>query len=245
LNIFNRLSQRTAAGGCAILLCISLAAGADEIQDIRKLLKQGKQVELEQALTRVNDYLVNKPKDAQALFLKGLILTDQKKNDEAIKVFSGLTEDYPELPQPYNNLAVLYANQGQYDKARVLLEIAIRTDPNYAAAHENLGDIHAKMARQAYERALQLDHGNTGTQTKLAKINDLFSSGTRKAVKHVKASGRTKAIASAPETKAVAPVTETPLASPASASSVASETAGAHKPVATDNSNDVLKKVHE
>ena len=140
MNIFNRLSQRTAACGCAILLCIGLTASADEIQDVRELLKQAK---LEQALTRVNDYLVNKPKDVQALFLKGLILTDQKKTDDAIKVFSGLTEDNPELPQPYNNLAVLYANQGQYDKARILLEIAIRTDPNYAAAHENLGDIHA------------------------------------------------------------------------------------------------------
>jgi tetratricopeptide (TPR) repeat protein len=47
-------------------------------------------------------------------------------------VFSKLTEDYPELPEPYNNLAVLYAQQKQYDKARTALEMAIRIHPGYA-----------------------------------------------------------------------------------------------------------------
>ena len=78
--------------------------------------------------------------------MKGLILTEQGKPADAIKIFTGLTEDYPELPEPYNNLAVLYASQGQYDKARTALEMSIRTHPSYATAHENLGDIYAKMA---------------------------------------------------------------------------------------------------
>jgi ketosteroid isomerase-like protein len=89
-----------------------------------------------------------------------------------------LTEDYPELPEPYNNLAVLYAGQGQYDKAKQSLEMAIRTHPSYATAHENLGDIYAKMASQAYDRALQLDRSNTATQTKLAMIQELFAGGS-------------------------------------------------------------------
>ncbi|MCR4304766.1 MAG: hypothetical protein NUV63_11180, partial [Gallionella sp.] len=94
-------------------------------------------------------------------------------------IFSALTGDYPELPEPYNNLAVLYAGQGQYDNAKLALEMAIRTHPSYATAHENLGDIYAKMASQAYDRALQLDRSNTATQTKLAMIQDLFAGGTR------------------------------------------------------------------
>src|ERR1039457_7420223 len=73
----------------------------------------------------------------------------------------------------------IYASQGQYDKARTALEMAIRTHPSYATAHENLGDIYAKMASQAYDKALQLDHGNTATQTKLAMIQNLFAGGTR------------------------------------------------------------------
>ncbi len=160
----------------ALLMCASLGAHADDIEDANKLFKQGQHG---QALDKVNGYLANKPKDAQARFLKGLILTEQGKTADATKIFSALTDDYPELPEPYNNLAVLYASQGQYDKAKQLLERAISTHPSYATAHENLGDIYAKMASQAYDRALQLDHGNTTTQTKLAMIQNLFADGSR------------------------------------------------------------------
>jgi tetratricopeptide (TPR) repeat protein len=157
-----------------LLLCASLSAQADEIEDANSLFKQGQR---SQALDKINGYLANKPKDARARFLKGLILTEQGKTADAIRVFSALTGDYPDLPEPYNNLAVLYAGQGQYDKAKILLEKAISTHPSYATAHENLGDIYAKMASQAYDRALQLDQSNTATQTKLAMIQNLFASG--------------------------------------------------------------------
>jgi tetratricopeptide (TPR) repeat protein len=177
MDMFKHFSPRLALYGCTFLLCFSLSAQADEIQEINKLFKQGQQ---EQALGRINTYLTSKPKDAQARFLKGLILTEQNKTNEAIRVFSDLTEDFPELPEPYNNLAVLYASQGQYDKARIALEMAIRTHPSYATAHENLGDIYAKMASQAYDRALQLDHSNTSTQTKLAMVKEIFAAGTAK-----------------------------------------------------------------
>lgn len=167
-----KICQHAALYIGSLLLCLSFSVLADEIQSINKLFKQGQH---EQALGRVNAYLSGKPKDAQARFLKGLILTEQGKSNDAIRVFSDLTEDYPELPEPYNNLAVLYAGQGQYDKARVALEMAIRTHPSYATAHENLGDIYAKMASQAYDRALQLDRNNAVMQTKLSLIKDLFS----------------------------------------------------------------------
>ncbi|HEX5338156.1 MAG TPA: tetratricopeptide repeat protein [Gallionella sp.] len=173
---FTRLHLHAALFAGALLLSSSLVAHADDIQDANKLFKQGQH---SQALDKVNNYLSGKPKDAQARFLKGLILTEQGKIADAIKIFSGLTEDYPELPEPYNNLAVLYASQGQYDKAKQALEMAIRTHPSYATAHENLGDIYAKMASQAYDRALQLDRSNTSTQTKLAMIQDLFSGNAR------------------------------------------------------------------
>jgi tetratricopeptide (TPR) repeat protein len=161
---------------CGLVLCASQFAYAGDIEDANGLFKKG---QYDQALGKVNGYLADKPKDAQARFLKGLIFTEQGKTMDAIKTFSALTEDYPELPEPYNNLAVLYASQGQYEKAKLALEMAIRTHPSYATAHENLGDIYAKLASQAYDRALQLDHSNTSTQTKLAMIEDLFRDGTR------------------------------------------------------------------
>ncbi len=176
MNMFNGFHHYAALFAGTLLLSASLAAHADDLQDANKLFKQGQH---SQALDKVNGFLVNEPKDAQARFLKGLILTEQGKTADAIKIFSALTEDYSELPEPYNNLAVLYASQGQYDKAKVSLEKAIRTHPSYATAHENLGDIYAKMASQAYDRALQLDRSNTATQTKLAMIQDLFANDTR------------------------------------------------------------------
>ena len=165
----------TVVAACAVLF--SAPALANEVQDINQQFRKG---DLSGALDRANRYLAANPKDAQARFLKGLILADQGKTNDAIAVFTGLTEDFPELPEPYNNLAVLYASQSKYDAAKNALEMAIRTHPSYATAHENLGDIYAKMASIAYDKALALDSKNATAQTKLALIQDLIQGQPRK-----------------------------------------------------------------
>lgn len=142
-----------------------------ELREINQLSEQGNQAA---ALDRVNSYLSANPKNAEAMFMRGVILVELGKRDEAIKSFTELTEKYPNLPEPYNNLAVLYADQGQYDKARKALESAIKTHPSYATAHENLGDIYARLASEAYDKALKLDTSNSRAQNKLAMITDLF-----------------------------------------------------------------------
>ncbi len=151
-------------------------AHADELKDISQLADQGQGVA---ALDKVNAYIVANPKNAQALFMKGVLLAEQGRRDEAIRTFTDVTEKFPNLPEPYNNLAVLYADQGQFDKARKALETAIKTHPSYATAHENLGDIYARMASEAYDKALQLDTGNTRAQGKLSLIKDLFGTGNK------------------------------------------------------------------
>lgn len=147
-------------------------AHADEYSDVSQLVRGGK---LAEALTKADQHLVSKPRDPQMRFLKGVIQRDSGKTADAIATFTRLTEDFPELPEPYNNLAVLYAGQSQFDKARTALEMAIRTNPSYATAHENLGDVYAKLASQAYNKALQLDASNAAVPPKLALIRDLFS----------------------------------------------------------------------
>ncbi len=158
---------------CAAALCIAVPARADDLQEATKLLKDGK---APQALERVNRALAAKPRDPQARFLKGLILTEQGNTKDAIDIFTRLTQDYPDLPEPYNNLAVIFAGQGQYEKARAALEQSIRTHPSYATAYENLGDVYAKLASQAYGKALQLDASNTGAQNKLSLVRELVGS---------------------------------------------------------------------
>jgi tetratricopeptide (TPR) repeat protein len=155
----------------AAALMFSLAH-ADEYADVAQLVRSGK---LPEALSKADQYLATKPRDPQMRFLKGVIQRDTGKTTDAIATFTRLTEDFPELPEPYNNLAVLYAGQSQFDKARTALEMAIRTNPSYATAHENLGDVYAKLASQAYNKALQLDASNVGVPPKLALIRELFS----------------------------------------------------------------------
>lgn len=163
--------SRFLAAVIAGVLLVGLPVRADEIQDINLQFRKG---ELSAALDHANRYLAGKPKDAQALFLKGLILGDLGKTNDAIEVFKSLTENYPELPEPYNNLAVLYAAQGRYELARNALELAIRTHPGYVTAHENLGDIYAKMAALEYGRVLALDSGNQTAQARLKLINGML-----------------------------------------------------------------------
>jgi len=177
-----RFKQLKTLRALAIGLAIGFAAPAfaDNLPEVQRLIKQG---QYPQALDKVDAYLSSRPKDAQGRFLKGLIYTEMNKPAEAIGVFTKLSEDYPELPEPYNNLAVLYAQQKQYDKARTALEMAIRTHPSYAIAYENLGDVYAKLASQAYDKALQLDNANSATQNKLALIRDLITTSGKGNVK--------------------------------------------------------------
>jgi tetratricopeptide (TPR) repeat protein len=156
---------------------VCTAAYADDYSDVSQMVRAGK---LPEALIRADQYLATQPKDPQMRFIKGVIQRDSGKTAEAIATFTKLTEDYPELPEPYNNLAVLYAGQSQFDKARAALEMAIRTNPSYSTAHENLGDIYAKLASQAYNKALQLDTGNAAVPTKLALIREIFNNGSAK-----------------------------------------------------------------
>jgi len=175
------------------LLAMSPPAFADDLEDAAKLLKSGQH---QQALERVNKLLAAKPKDARGRFLKGLIFAEQGNVKDATDVFLALTKDFPNLPEPYNNLAVIYASQGQYDKARGALEQSIRTHPSYATAYENLGDVYAKLASQAYDKALQFDSANPAAKNKLALVRELVGgSATAKPV----------AVAAAPTSAASSP----------------------------------------
>ena len=94
-------------------------AFADEYSDVSQLVRAGK---LTEALTKADQYLAAKPKDPQMRFIKANVLGRTGKPDEAQAILLQLTRDYPELAEPWNNLAVLYAGRGQLGQAREALQ---------------------------------------------------------------------------------------------------------------------------
>lgn len=197
-------------------LCVAVSAAlaaplaqaqADDYAEVNRLLRAG---QFSEAMNKADQYLAGKPRDPQMRFLKGVIQTESGKQADAVATFQKLTEEFPELPEPYNNLAVLYAGQSQFDKARAALEMAIRTNPSYATAHENLGDVYAKLASQAYSKALQLDAGNAGVAPKLSLIRNLFaadSKGAKPAAAPAAAAAPVAAAKPAASAPAAAPTT--------------------------------------
>ena len=166
----------------SLLLLLALlgmpAVHADEYADVNRLIGAK---QFPQALASADKYLAGKPRDPQMRVLKGVIQGETAKTSEAMETFTKITEDYPELPEPYNHLAVLYAGQSQFDKARTTLEMAIRLNPRYTTAHENLGDVYARLASQSYSRAQQLDPSNAGLPPKLALIGQALAPITKSA----------------------------------------------------------------
>jgi Flp pilus assembly protein TadD len=156
----------------ACILVANSAAQADDYSDVNQLLRTGK---LTEAQAKADLYLAVKPRDPQMRFLKSSVQTATGHPTDAIVTLTELTQEFPELPEPYNNLAVLYAGQNDFDKARTALEMAVRINPNYATAHENLGDIYAKLASVSYSKSLQLNASNPQASKKLALLKDVLT----------------------------------------------------------------------
>lgn len=135
----------------AIGLAIAATASADAYDDAYKLLREGKAGE---ALALADAAIAGQPRDARMRFLKGVVLSDQGRSAEAEAVFVALTVDFPELADPYNNLAVLYASAGRLNEALAALQAALRNDPRHVAARENLGDVYLALAIEAWSAAL-------------------------------------------------------------------------------------------
>jgi tetratricopeptide (TPR) repeat protein len=155
----------------AVAMLATMPLRADELQDIDKMYRAG---DVQQALRKADEAIAAQPRAAQIRFLKGVMLSDLKRHAEAIEVFAALTQDFPELPDPYNNLAVLYAGEGQLQNALTALQTALRNDPTHRAARENLGDVHLALAMQAWTAALVGSKGDdAGLQRKLKLAREI------------------------------------------------------------------------
>jgi tetratricopeptide (TPR) repeat protein len=164
------LAWKLCATLAACALMASVPAWANDYDSVARLIGSGQYAQAQSAATQ---YLAANPRDPQMRFLQGVIQSETGQPDAAIATFTALTQDYPELPEPYNNLAALYAGRNQLQQAKTALEMAIRNNPRYAAAHENLGDVYARLASAAYGQALKLEGGNITVPPKLALLRSL------------------------------------------------------------------------
>ncbi len=178
------LSRLLAAALLSLLAATALAQDGRDLTDeerrqyvkeLREASALVKDKQYDNALAKLDVLLTQRPREPQARFLKGVVQTEQGHADAAIATFTSLTDDYPEIPEPWNNLAVLYAQKGQYETARVALENAVKSAPDWGVAHENLGDIYARLAAAEYDRAAKLDKGNKTAAAKLVLARDLLA----------------------------------------------------------------------
>jgi tetratricopeptide (TPR) repeat protein len=130
------------------------------------------------ALTQLDARIASNPRDAQAKFKRANVLVHLNRDDDAIAAFTELTQLYPELPEPYNNLATLFARQGRLSEARAALETATQVNPNYGLAYENLGDLYLRLADAAYRRAQSLGKASPRTSQRIADIQKIVSPAT-------------------------------------------------------------------
>lgn len=143
------------------------------LSDIRELAAQARYAD---AYRQLEIYLEARPADEQARLLRGVLLTRLNRVDEAIEAFRRLAEDNPNLAEPHNNLAVLFAAQGRFEEARRALLDAVELQPEYDIARENLGDIYARLADIEYRRAHRANRGNVRAREKAETIGRLFES---------------------------------------------------------------------
>jgi Flp pilus assembly protein TadD len=151
-----------------------IAPTADSLRAAERLNRQGHHQE---ALGTVDGYLVEHADDTAARFLRGIILSDLGRDEEAVEAFRHLTVDHPELPQPYNNLGVLYARAGKLQRARESLELAVEANPRDPVALENLGDVYVRLAADTYQRATTLEGANRSVRSKLTLARNLAEGG--------------------------------------------------------------------
>ena len=151
----------------AVVLCLT-CAHADMYDDVERMINHG---QLQRAQTRSNEHLQLHPIDPQMRLLSSRVLDGLGQSDAAVAVLESLRTEFPELPEPHNNLAAIYARSGRTQEALESLHRALLARPDDPIALENLGDLHLHLALQAYQR---IAHSTSTTVTSEAKMQALF-----------------------------------------------------------------------
>jgi tetratricopeptide (TPR) repeat protein len=173
---FKRDMKYLHAGLLALMLMVmgGVYAETTDMEAIKRLVAEGKR---SVALEKLDERIAASADDVEARFLKGLLLLERGDTDAARDVFEELSRRFPRLPESFNNLATIYAREGDYEKARQALLSAIANSPDYPVVRANLGDLYAKLAADAYRKAVELDPKDQASEAKLRLLDQLFAPG--------------------------------------------------------------------
>ncbi len=150
-------------------------SNAQELTDLATIERFVAEGDAPTALAKLDQRIDANSNDVEARFLKGLVLMQYGNRDQARQVFEELVRLFPRFPEPFNNLATIYAAEGDYEKARQALLSASANAPDYATAHANLGDLYAKLAVDAYRQAVQLNPSDSAVKARLKALEQLFT----------------------------------------------------------------------
>ena len=138
---------------------------------IEKLLNSGKAA---QALELADLGIRKNERSPQLRFMRAVALENLTRSEEAVRELKQLIIDYPEIPEPYNNLAAILAAQGNLDRAQSLVERSLALRPSFALAYDNLGQIYLAKARNAFDSALANAPGNRTIEKKLRAVDAIL-----------------------------------------------------------------------
>jgi tetratricopeptide (TPR) repeat protein len=182
-----------------VLCCLLVSGMAFAADSMQQLIEQKQYAQAVQAGEQI---LRQTPNHASTRFLTAYAHQMTGETDKAIKMYQALIRDKPELPEPRNNLAMIYLGKGDYDQASQLLISAINTNISYSIAYANLSQVYKGIASESYRRAVSqsdapakythdieltaitwLDNQDTTTTTQIASLPTTKATSTDPVIK--------------------------------------------------------------
>ena len=159
----------------ALLLCLLLCGAMPAAHANPQLQLLIEQSQFAAAARSGEKLLLQNPQDTEARFLTAYAYQMNGKTDQAILLYEAVIGDNPALPEPRNNLAMIYLARGDYDRASQLLVEAINTHSSYGTAYANLSLVYKGIASEAYRRAVSesSEPENYNHEIKLIAITSL------------------------------------------------------------------------
>ena len=147
--------------GAMAMLTALLSPASSSGETLGRAIALASEQRYGQARAVLDPVLARDPAHPLGRVLDGVLRAHEGRIGEAIEIFERLRRDHPGMPEPWNNLAVLYAAEGRFDEARETLVTALARRPS-AIGYANLADIYSILARHAHARARELGSGASG-----------------------------------------------------------------------------------